>query len=121
MAARVTRTTKPASSAPEPAAPEPDDVPTFTTKPVKVKYDGPVLMRIDGVDYRMRSDRSFAGSLRYLRKVRTRGVRDAEFALLDHLAGSEATDKLLEVAELDPGKWTQVVKRATDHVLGKIG
>jgi hypothetical protein len=122
-ATRVNRTTKPA---PDPAAPaephEADDLPTFTTtKQQKVKYDGPALMRIDGADYRMRSDRSFTASLVYLRRLGDgASVRQAQFALLDYVAGPEAVDKFIQAAELDPEAWNKVVNRALEHVLGKL-
>lgn len=111
------RTTKPTTA--EEVEPQHDDgVPTFTTKQAAVKYDGPVLLRVDGVEYRMRADRSFAASLRYLRAVRKGSIRDAEIALVDHVAGPDATNALLQVPDLNALTWIGVVKRAADHVFG---
>lgn len=121
-ATRVNRTTTPKQASAAPAEPqEPDDVPEFTTKTVKPKYDGPVLLRIDGRDYRMRSDRSFNASLIYMRRLGAGAtVRQAQFALLDYVAGAETTEKFIQVAELDPTAWTKVINRALEHVLGKL-
>lgn len=99
-----------------------DDAPSFTTaKPKKVVYDGPVLFRLDGQEYRMRPDRSFAASLVYLHRLGNgSGLRQAQFAVLDYVVGPEATARLVHSAELDPAAWNQVVNRALEHVLGKL-
>lgn len=116
--ARTTKSTSPAEIEPQ----EDDDAPSFTTpKPGAAVYDGPVLFRIDKRVVRMRSDRSFGASLVYLRQLGDGATtRQAEFALLDYVIGRAATGWLINAAELDPARWTDVVNRALQHVLGKL-
>lgn len=117
------RTTKSSSPADSLGTPEDDGVPSFTSAEQKaVAYDGPVLFRVDKREFRMRSDRSFGASLVYLRRLGDgrSTVRQAQFELLDHVAGAEATEALIHAAEIDPTRWATVVSRALEHVIGQI-
>ena len=118
-ATRVNRT--PAKSAPAaPAEPQDDEVPTFhIPAPDEVVYDGPVLFRIGGHEYRARSGRSFAASLTYLNAIRSGSVRAAELAAIEYLAGPGALKALLPLVD-DADQWNRVTKRALDHLLGKF-
>lgn len=119
MATRA-RTAKP-TSAEDVERPDDDDVPSFTTPKAGAVYDGPVLFRVDRRQFRMVSDRSFGASLLYLRRLDTgTSVRQAEFALLDYVAGPEATEQLIRASAADPARWTAVVNRALQHVLGRL-
>lgn len=114
--------TRPTTTAPAGDDGPDDGVPSFTTlTPEKAVYDGPVLFRVDGREYRMQSDRSFSASLVYLKGLGSgTAVRQAQFALLDYVAGAEATEALIRAAEIEPASWTAVVNRALEHVLGKL-
>jgi hypothetical protein len=118
-AARTSAQRKAAKPTPEPA-PLAEDIPSFSTGPDTPVYDGPVLMRIDDQEFRMRTDRFFAGSLLYLHTAKSRGLRAAQFALIEHVAGPAALEALLSVADLEGAQWQTVMERVAAHLVNNL-